>query len=282
MKLVSLMLLSLSAYGASLMGGGATSNGVWVTYETRLEPGAPPVRGLGSGGVLTDHNVIKRYLCNDDNHTYFGYDLVVEPLASGRYRFRFAPLTIKTSELSNKVSDWKLLPLPGGPVTLEVRAGETVALDLFANPSTGQKVTDYLGVKGSERQQVNVAGPAHDYGPEDATIEISAPQVSVDGTATNSFPGGTSGQAVWIDLPRYGRFVFSLAPRRDLGMRKAGEIRGTTLTWRTGGHVYTITTDKPIVSGPRAYNLYVFHIPRATPHFAMSGGPRPDVPIRQK
>ncbi|MBI3683754.1 MAG: hypothetical protein HY235_25550 [Acidobacteria bacterium] len=283
MKLVSLILFSLSAYG-QLMSGGASSNGVWVNYQTRLEPGSPPIRKHG-GGTLTEKNVIKRHLCNFDNNTYFGYDVTVEPLADDRYRFRFAPLTItpqKMSEIFNKVLNWTPLPLPGGPVAMEVRAGETVALDLFVNPSTGQKVTDYLTIKANERQQVHVTGPARDFSPEDATIEISSPHVSVDGKPVISSQGAISGQAVWVDLPGHGRFVFSLAARLDLGMQNAGEIRGTTITWRTGGHEYTITTDKPIVSGSRAYNLYVFHIPHTADYFGMSAGPRPDDPIRRK
>lgn len=284
MKLVSLILFSLSIYGAQLMSGGANSNGVWVNYATRLEPGSPPISKHG-GGTLTEKDVIKRHLCNFDNNTYFGYDLTVEPLTEGRYRLRFAPLTVtpqKMSEIFPKVSNWTPLPLPSGPVTMEVRAGETVALDLFINPSTGQKVTDYLTIKGSERQPVEVAGPARDFGPEDATIEISFPHVTVDGKAVISSQGGVSGEAVWVDLPGHGRFVFSLAPRPDLGMQKAGEIRGTTMTWRIGGHEYTITTDKPIASGSRAYNLYVFHMPRTAEYFGMSAGPKPDDVVRRR
>ena len=149
MKLVSLILVSLSAYGAVLTSGGAGSNGIWVNYESRLEPGSPPIQKYG-GGVLTEKNTIKRHVCNFDNNTYFGYDLTMEPLREGVYLLRFAPLTItpqKMSEIFEKVSNWTPLPLPGGPVTMEVRAGQTVALDLFVNASTGQKVTDTLWSK---------------------------------------------------------------------------------------------------------------------------------------
>jgi hypothetical protein len=284
MKLLSLFLLSICTYGAQFPSGGATSNGVWVNYETRLEPGSPPIHSTG-GGTVGDKNIIKRHVCNFDNNTYFGYDLTVDPLRDGRYRLKFAPLTItpqKMSELYKKVRNWTPLPLPTNPVTMDVRAGETVALDLFVNPSTGQKITDYLTVKGNERTPVHIAGPAGDFSPEDATIEISSPEVSIDGKLVTASQGGISGQAVWVDLPGHGRFVFSLAPRSDLGMQKAGEIRGTTMTWRIGGHEYAITTDKAIASGSRAYNLYVFHIPRATEYFGMSAGPKPDDPIRRK
>src|SRR5688572_21231796 len=147
MKLVSLMLFSFACCGAELMSGSASSNGVSVNYVTRLEPGSPPLGKHGGGSITENNGPIKRHLCDFGSRTYFGYDLTIDPLANGMYKLRFAPLTItpqKMSEIFEKVVGWIQLPLPGGPVTMEVRGGETVALDLFVNPSTGQKVTDYL------------------------------------------------------------------------------------------------------------------------------------------
>lgn len=289
MKLVSLMLISLSAFGERLGTGSATSNGVTVHYESRLEPGSPPITKHG-GGVLVSSSVIKRHLCNFDNNTYFGYDLTVQPIADGRYRMQFAPLTITPAEMSkiyDKVPNWTALPLPGGSVSMEIRAGETVALDLFVNPSTRQKVTDYLTIKSTDghptaSESARIAGPARDFSPEDASIELHSPKVSVDGKPVASTGGMIAGNAIWIDLPGHGRFVFSLAPRPDLGMDKAGEIRGKTMTWRSGGREYTIVTSEPITGGSRAYNLYVFQIPRNVTTFGISAGPRPDDPIRRQ
>jgi hypothetical protein len=62
MKLVSLILISLSAWGTQLMTGGADSNGVWLSYETGLEPPSPSIRQHG-GGTLTENHVIKRHIC---------------------------------------------------------------------------------------------------------------------------------------------------------------------------------------------------------------------------
>jgi hypothetical protein len=265
MKLASLMLLSVCAYAADLMSGGASSHGVWVNYVARLEPGSPPIHKVG-GGVLTTKEIIKRHLCNFDNNTYFGYDLTIEPLADNRYRLVFAPSSLTPQNITGffkEVPVWTSLPLPEGPTTVEVRAGETVALDLFTNPSTGQKVTDYLTIGSGERQETHVTGEARDFNPEDATIEIISPHVSVDGKPLISSQGGISGSAVVVDIPGNGRFIFSLAARFDLGMQKAGEIRGTTMTWHSDGHEYAISSSKPITSGNRAYNLYVFHTPHA-------------------
>ena len=151
MKLVSLILLfTASVYGSTLRSGISVSNGVSVALETRLEPGAPEISKHG-GGTLTEDNIIKRHICNFDNETYFGYDLTLERLANGKIRFRFSRLTMTPKQITrlfSQVRRWKPLTLPKDtPATLDVRPGETVALDLFVNPSTGQKVTEYLTVK---------------------------------------------------------------------------------------------------------------------------------------
>ena len=49
MRIVSLILITLASYGADLMSGSASSNGVSVDYVTRLEPGSPPLGKHGGG-----------------------------------------------------------------------------------------------------------------------------------------------------------------------------------------------------------------------------------------
>jgi hypothetical protein len=289
--------MSAAALWGNLQSGSATSNGVVIRYETKLEPATPPINNHG-GGTLTENNVIKRHVCNMVTRTYFGYDLTAEAVGDGTYRLRIAPLTItpqKMDEIFSKHPGWSPLPLPAQPVTQIVRPGEVIALDLFVNSSTGQKVIEYLRVAGgNNRQVVTVEGPARDFTPADAEIDLSEPRLSINGQpfkGTRNMAGGVSGPAIWMDIDGHGRFVFSLAPRPDLGMSRAGEIRGTTMTWRSGGNTYTMTNDKPIATGSAAYNLYVFHDPTFLPPgsqkldtgwIGMSAGPKPDPAIRRK
>jgi hypothetical protein len=161
MKLVSIILISAALLRGETLNaekpdpgqlriGTAWSNGREVQMETRLEPDSPSITKHG-GGVLGEREVIKRHVCNFDNQTFFGYDLTVEPLQNGMLRLRFAPLSMTAptiTKLYPEVKKWKPLTRPSGaPATLDVRAGDTVALDLFVNRSTGQKVTEYLTVK---------------------------------------------------------------------------------------------------------------------------------------
>lgn len=288
MKIVGLILCGGLLYaaesGAKLATGEVSSHGVTAWFETRLEPGSPSIRRYG-GGVLSENHVIKRHLCNFDNLTYFGYDLTMEALPDGRARLRFTGLTItpsKMSEIYREVPHWTALPLPSAPATLDVKAGETVALDLFANLSTGQKVTEYLTIANNARADARIEGPARDFTADDVDITVHSPKVSIDGKRTFSWRGSIAGPSVWVDLPGHGRFVFSLLPRPDLGMQKAGEIRGGVMTWRSGGHDYAIATSMPIAPGSRAYHLYVFAVPRTVTEFSLSAGPKPDDAIRRR
>ena len=151
MKFASLILIcAAAAYGEKLMTGTTEISGVFMHLETRLEPGNPPITKHG-GGSLTENNVLKRHICNFDNKTYFGYDLAAEKLTNGQVRLKFSPLSMPPAQMTklfNQVQHWNQLALPtGSPATLDVRPGDTVALDLFVNPSTGQKVTEYITVK---------------------------------------------------------------------------------------------------------------------------------------
>ena len=103
----------------------------------------------------------------------------------------------------------------------------------------------------------------------------------MDGKQAFEFKGAMRGPALWLDLPGYGRYVFSLVPRPDLGMQRLGEIRGTTMSWKSAGRSFSVNAASPIVPGERAYNLYVFAIARNVDSFGISTGPAPDGPIRQ-
>lgn len=165
MKLVSIILLAAATLPGETLNaekpksgqlriGTSWSNGLEVQLETRLEPDSPVVTKHG-GGVLTEPEVIKRHMCNFDNHTFFGYDLTLEGLKNGMVRMRFVRLSMTAraiTELYPDVKNWKALVLPpGSPASLDVHVGDTVALDLFVNRSTGQKVTEYLTVKPKAR-----------------------------------------------------------------------------------------------------------------------------------
>src|SRR5688500_14602103 len=96
----AILLMTAAAVWGNLQSGSATSNGVVIRYETKLEPPTPPINNHG-GGTLTENNVIKRHVCNMVTRTYFGYDLTAEAVGDGTYRLRIAPLTDRKSTRLN-------------------------------------------------------------------------------------------------------------------------------------------------------------------------------------
>jgi hypothetical protein len=271
MKRISLLLfLSLPGGAwAQLMSGSASMRGVSFSYETRLEPPAPAI-GKNGGGVLVTNSIAHRHFCDFNTKKCFGYDLAMESIGLGQYRFTFLPLSLtpqKMEEIFDSVKGWSILPLPRNPATQVLNAGDTVALDLFVNPQTGQKIVDYIRVQGGQGRLLGASGPAKDFSVEEAWLQISEPRLSINGKLLDwrAEYGAASGPLVSIYVPDRGRFTFSLVPRTDLGMLKAGEIRGSTMTWRWGNDEFSLSTDKRIGPGGGAYNLYVSHDPSFRP-----------------
>jgi len=263
MKAISVLLI-FSCAGVTwgqLAGGNVSFDGLSISYETRLEPPLPGIARFG-GGVITEKNVIKRHLCDFAQKKYFGYDLTLEPLKDGLYLLRFSPLSItpqKMSQIFPEAIGWALLPLPQNPATQILIPGDTLALDLFLNPASGQKIVEYIRMGGGKGDVVTASGPARDFTIEDGRLEISSPRLKINAKPQPEYRGGVAGSPVWLYVPGRGRFVFSLAPRHDLGFLKAGEVRGSTLTWRWGSDEYSVSTDKRIAPGDGAYTLYVFN-----------------------
>ncbi|MCP5115326.1 MAG: hypothetical protein GY953_31240, partial [bacterium] len=218
-------------------------NGGGFSYQTRLEPPIPKITSI-AGGTLTENQVIKRHICDLSQKTYFGYDLTIERLEDGRFRYTFSPLSItpeKMDEISAKMDEvfgsvrgWRPLALPQRPATQVLAAGETLALDLFVNPATGQKVVEYIQVDDVPPRIVRVPDSARDFSPDDVTLQIRSGRLFINGELAHKI-ASVRGSPIWIYIRGRGRFVFSLVPRYELSFQKAGEIRGSTMTWRYGG-----------------------------------------------
>jgi hypothetical protein len=67
-------------------------------------------------------------------------------------------------------------------------------------------------------------------------------------------------------------------------MQKAGEVRGSTLTWRWGGDEFSLNADKRIAPGGGAYNVYVFndasYRPKGDDTFRMGAGRASETLVR--
>jgi hypothetical protein len=262
----------LFAESRRLMGGSAGGKNYQFFYSTFLEPDMPALGSMG-GGTIGGEGTIHRFMSDKRQRVYFGYDVTIENLTEpNTYRITFSQLTPESllDILIDGGAGWTQLPAPdwGGPAIRTIRAGEVLALDLLTNSATGQKIVDYITVKGPsfdpDWRFVYETGTPGDFRPEDAALDLMTPHITVTTPqGASTIPTGLVmyGPAVWFYLPMHGRFILSLTPRPELGFVKAGEIRGTTLTFNIGNDTFNLVSAGRIAPGQRPFNLYVLHQP---------------------
>jgi hypothetical protein len=275
------------------MSGSASTGQAAFRYETRLEPAIPDLSGkFGGGGVMVGKTGIHRYMTEAGGRKYFGYDLVLEPLPEANtYRATVRPLSVDAARLQlENPAAWSKLPLPGYPAAQTLHGGDTIALDLLVNRETGQKIVDYIHIQDHKRLVYTASGQARDFSLNDVELRLMDARVSVNGKlldSTAADSGGVTGAVVWFYLPERGRYFLSLVPHARYGLEKAGEVRGSTLSFTAGGETIAVDCNGSIAPGSAAYNLYVLHQPAWRPKepesrgaFLLTGADRLDLLLR--
>lgn len=281
--------------------GSVTRKDFAFYWQTRLEPPTPPIAdglGYGSGTNPKDDNIY-RVMIDRARHVYFGYEVHIEPLPQRTYRVAFQQLDLSPETFRQLHMDdpsfWRKLelgapigrplnPLRDAPDT--VAALDVIAVDLMTNQQTNQKIVDYVVIQGPsqawsfdrlpiQREFAYTPGTPRDFAVEDATLRLAEPRVSstfhgydgkiVENTTTSDWE--VSGPAVWFSLRNRGRYILSIVPHPELGFQKAGEVRGTSLTFTLGTDRFTITTAKTIAPGDAPFNLYVLQEPAWRPSY---------------
>jgi hypothetical protein len=272
---ITSILLALSVFATAkgqtarpLMSGSASTSGgsVAFSYETMLEPATPELSREFGGGVSVGKDRVHRVMTEGGGRKYFGYDLLMEPLPEANiHRVTVRPLSIDATQLHHlkDPAAWSELPLPGYPPSQILHGGDTIALDLFTNPATGQKIVDYIHIPDKKHKRLVCAasGPARDFTVEDIELTLTDPQISVNGrllAATASASGDPRG-VVWFYLPDHGRYCLSLVRHPPHRFQKAGEVRGSSLSFTINGEHIVVDCDGRIAPGSDAYNLYVLH-----------------------
>jgi hypothetical protein len=269
---LSVLFLAVSALpaGAQVIATSARWPGIQVYFDAKIEPPPGPgadqavVRQLERaivGGVIVDGQV-HRFWRDAEQKVYLGYDLSIEPGPNPRIlQVHILPLSLTPRQMAEQgfPETWTRLSLPKYPVIPEVRVGDTLAIDLMANPKTGQKVVDYLTI---QHTGPPAAGRARDFTLADAGLSVNRPRLNVNGKlvdATAHTTGGISGATVWFYLQGQGRFVLSLVPKPEFKLNRAGEVSDNVLTFRDGADTFRMECDGRIAPSPGRYNIYVFH-----------------------
>jgi len=261
---------------------GNVARGTFSFYwQSRVEPPSPPLAdSLGYGaGYHTTSDSVYRVMIDRTRNVYFGYEVQVTALQKHRYRLKFEPLNLTAenfTQLHMEPADrWAKLdiPVPSSRFLYPFRDEpdvvnelDVVAVDLMMNPSSKQKIVDYVVLQGpgrawsfdqphAVREFSYPEGDPRELSLSDVGMRVLDPQVSVNGVVQYSEPGEVAGAYIWFSPPeRERRYIFTLLPHA--GFQKAGEVRGSTLRFTLAGDTVVITSARPIVSADAVLNLY--------------------------
>jgi len=251
-------------------------SGIEVQMTARIEPGS--VR-IPSGVVAINIGRFHRVVQDRSQRRYFAYDVLVEPKNDSRaFQVRIEPFSLPATDLDQMEIDpsWTYVPLLKYPLVPDVRAGDSVAIDLLENPTTGQKVVDYFVFKRANATVGAEVSPVRDLSLADVELRLDDLRVSVNGSvldASTRVGGSISGAALWFYLPARGRFVMSLLPNAKLGFRRAGEVTNALLSFTDGSDRYDIKSSSRIAPAGGRFNLYVLRDPDWRPTGSESDAP---------
>ena len=261
-----------------LDGGSVNGTGFRLYWETRLEPASPALAENLGTAQMWGTETFTRILMNRERRTYFGYRMTVSIESDNSYSIAWTPQFRLTPELARVVhiddpEAWRQQPTGWDATNRKiVRPGDVIALDLMVSPQTGQKIVEYITIQEPFRLSLNffnnpaprefsyVGGAPREFRAEDAELRLREPLFTINGKVEESSRGSLqdiSGPTVWLLAPGKGRFVLSLTPRP--GFQKAGEVRGTSLSFKWGADTFGISSASRIVAGDAAFNLYVSH-----------------------
>jgi hypothetical protein len=236
-----------SAYGQpGLLGGAGTSSrdGWKFSVSYVVEPPLSPGQHLSVKGQ-TDvmHTEAKdgrpvifhRFLTDPAAKIYCGYDVEVEPMEKPGYaRLRFKPFSLRADQLPKEyhAESFRALDSPQFPAET-FQSGQTIAIDVLANPATGQKVVDYIEVS-YEPVRIPTKADPRDFQVSDVILHIVAPGLRLNDTAVP--PAIVAAQViarklVWLSVPGHGRYLLSLSPYAGYAFQKAGIATGYSLSF---------------------------------------------------
>ncbi len=250
-------------------------SGIEVQMTARIEPGSVRIpSGVRAIHIGRFHRVVQ----DRSQRRYFAYDVLVEPKNDSRaFQVRIEPFSLSATDLAEMQVDpsWTYVPLLKYPLVPDVRAGDSVAIDLLENPATGQKVVDYFVFK---RSNATAAAelPVRDLSVADVQLRLDDFRIIVNGTvldASTRVGGSISGAALWFYVPERGRFVMSLLPNANFGFRRAGEVTNALLSFTDGSDRYDIKSTSRIAPASGRFNLYVLLDPEWRPTGSESNSP---------
>jgi hypothetical protein len=108
---------------------------------------APDGEALPSGVTEGTQGRLHRFVLNRGQRRYFAYDLVMVASGADKLTVRVEPLSLSTAEVAKLTfvdSSLVFVPLPKLPVVPEIKAGDSLAIELLPAPGPGRRIIDNL------------------------------------------------------------------------------------------------------------------------------------------
>lgn len=256
--------------------------GFFVAFTTTPNANAASADGWSRtfAEAYFESHTIRRVFIDSGGSLYFGYSLVVEPVASGKqFRVSVRPLSAEDEqELRARKSfqtrrihpNYNSAALSRAAAPQIIADGDTFALDVLVNPETGDKITDYVTVSQSEsrlRETSVTDSTPRDFTLEDVMLKMINYQLYVNGelVAGGKRSGAASGPLIWFHLTERGRFIFSLRPHEGYDFQKIGTIEHNKMKFTLRNDRYEWVSDVPVVDAGGPWNLYVLYDPDYVP-----------------
>lgn len=202
---------------------------------------------------------------NETNKTYTGYDLEVIPQEDlTKFKILIKPLSITSDSWMFKGQKFTFIPLPKYPDEIMIDDGDIITLDIFENPKTKEKITDFVLVTRSKSTGPRFASKhiPEDFTLDDVELQINKYEIKIDDKSVyKSGGGGGSGGNIAIYLPGKGRFIMSPFSREGYPFQKIGTITNNELTFSYGGEDYKIISQSPILGRGGKWHCWILFEP---------------------
>ena len=246
--------------------------GAFVVFTTEAVPAGAPEVGGGFIESEESPNQIHRVFVDRQGELFFGYELLVEPVAATRqFRVSVRPLSAEYEQQlrARPAFRGRRLHPSYNPAAFPARPqlvgdGDTFALDVLHNPRTGTKIVDVVTVSFDDPRLQNApesARPPRDFTLDDVQMKVTGYRLLVNGEQVSRSTSGCSGSLVWFSLSGRGRFVFSLVPRPGYDFRKVGTASHNKISFEWDGERFEWVSSLPVVGGGGNWNLWVLHDP---------------------
>jgi hypothetical protein len=247
-------------------------SGAFVAFTTETVPATAQEFSTSMIEAEEKTNIIRRVFVDNKNEFYFGYELLVEPIAaSTQFRVSVRPLSAEFEQQlrARKAFQTRRLHPSYNPSAFAnsskpqmVNEGDTLALDVLHNPRTGVKVVDVIKVSledpGLQEAHI-IRTPPRDFVLEDVQLKVNNYKLLHEGQPISRMKGGCAGSLVWFSLPGKGRFIFSLIPRPGYDFQKVGIVEHNRISFTLGGERYEWISSLPVVGTGGNWNLWVLH-----------------------